>query len=80
MKENLVVTGKTIEDVIRSSNNIINSLANRIIVLENKLKNISGESPKVENNVIKVNSDKEHTYLDVVTGSGKFRLEMTRKE
>ena len=80
MKENLVVTGKTIDEVSKSTNNIIQMLANRIITLENKLKNTSGDSQKVESNVIKVNSDKEHTYLDVVTSNGKFRLEMTRKE
>lgn len=80
MSENLIITGKTIEEVVRSANSIIQRLANKIIVLENKLQNTKGDSNKVEKNVVRVVSDVENTSLEVVTSDGKFKINLDRKE
>ena len=79
-KENLIITGNDIASVIRSANSIIQILSNKIIKLENKLANTQGESNKVENNVVRVITDKESTYIEVTTGNGKYQTQLTRKE
>ena len=79
-KETLVVTGNDVASVIRSTNSVIQRLTSRINELEKKLANTKGESNKVENNVVRVITDKESTYIEVTTGNGKYQTQLTRKE
>jgi len=79
-KENLIITGKTIDELILSSNQIIQRLVNKISELEKKLSNVKGESGKVENNVVRVVSDKNKAYIETVTSNGKYIVDLTRKE
>ncbi len=79
-KENIIITGKTIEDVVRSANQTIQTLVNKINLLEAKLSNVKGESNKIQNNVVRVVSNKEQTALEVVTSNGKFAINLARKE
>jgi tRNA(Phe) wybutosine-synthesizing methylase Tyw3 len=80
MKETLMVTGKSLDEVIRSTNSIIQRLANKIIVLENKLQNTKGNTSKVEKDVVRVVSDVNNTTLEVTTSDGKFKVALDRKE
>jgi len=79
-KENLIITGRTIDEVVLSSNAIIQRLVNKINELEKKLSNTKGESSKIENNVVRVVSDKNKAYIETVTSNGKYTVDLTRKE
>ena len=80
MKEVNNITGNTIEAVVVSANAIINTLVKRIATLEDRLKQSKGDSDKVEKNTMKIVSNKEKTYLEASTDSGKFFIELGRKE
>ena len=79
-KENIIVTGKTIDEVVLSANQVVQRLVNKISELEKKLSNVKGESGKVENNVVRVVSDKNKAYIETVTSNGKYFVDLTRKE
>jgi len=79
-KENIIVTGKTIDEVVLSANQVVQRLVNKISELERKLSNVKGESGKVENNVVRVVSDKNKAYIETVTSNGKYIVDLTRKE
>lgn len=78
-KENIIITGKTIEDVVRSANQTIQTLVNKINSLEAKLSNVKGESNKIQNNVVRVVSNKGTTYIEAVTNDGKFKVNLTKE-
>lgn len=79
-KENIIVTGKTPDEIIRSSNSVIQTLLTRINKLEAKLNNISGDSNKVEKNVVRVVTNKNNTFIQAVTNDGTYQIQLTRKE
>ena len=76
----MVITGNTIDEVRQSANRVIQQLANEISVLTSKLSNVAGESGKVNNNGLKIVSNKENVYLETSNSSGKYSIKLERKE
>ena len=78
-KENIIITGKTVDEVVVSANTAIQRLTSRINQLEQKLANTKGVSDKVQNNVVRVVSNKGTTYIEAVTNDGKFKVNLTKE-